>query len=137
VVAHAFNPSVWEAEAGRFLSLRPTWSTDWVLGQSATQRNPVSKNKQTNKQTKKQNKQKSESVELETNHIYHVEICPYKQCQKSLIKHLSYPCYYYNESFFYLIIKLNSPSYVSTQRIMPTLISMYLTHSNTFKFVRF
>jgi hypothetical protein len=28
VVAHAFNPSTWEAEAGRFLSLRPAWSTE-------------------------------------------------------------------------------------------------------------
>jgi hypothetical protein len=26
VVAHAFNPSMWEAEAGGFLSLRPAWS---------------------------------------------------------------------------------------------------------------
>jgi hypothetical protein len=26
VVAHAFNPSTGEAEAGRFLSLRPAWS---------------------------------------------------------------------------------------------------------------
>jgi hypothetical protein len=28
VVAHAFNPSTWEAETGRFLSSRPTWSTE-------------------------------------------------------------------------------------------------------------
>jgi hypothetical protein len=28
VVAHAFNPSTWEAEAGRFLSSRPVWSTE-------------------------------------------------------------------------------------------------------------
>jgi major histocompatibility complex class I len=28
VVAHAFNPSTWEAEAGGFLSSRPTWSTE-------------------------------------------------------------------------------------------------------------
>ena len=28
VVAHAFNPSIWEAEAGRFLSSKPTWSTE-------------------------------------------------------------------------------------------------------------
>jgi hypothetical protein len=28
VVAHTFNPSTWEAEAGRFLSLRPAWSTE-------------------------------------------------------------------------------------------------------------
>jgi hypothetical protein len=27
VVEHAFNPSTWEAEAGRFLSSRPAWST--------------------------------------------------------------------------------------------------------------
>jgi hypothetical protein len=28
VVAHAFNPSTWEAEASRFLSSRPAWSTE-------------------------------------------------------------------------------------------------------------
>jgi hypothetical protein len=28
VVTHAFNPSTWEAAAGRFLSLRPAWSTE-------------------------------------------------------------------------------------------------------------
>jgi hypothetical protein len=28
VVAHAFNSSTWEAEAGRFLSSRPAWSTE-------------------------------------------------------------------------------------------------------------
>jgi hypothetical protein len=28
VVAHAFNPSTWEAEAGGFLSSRPAWSTE-------------------------------------------------------------------------------------------------------------
>jgi major histocompatibility complex class I len=27
VVAHTFNPSTRETEAGRFLSLRPAWST--------------------------------------------------------------------------------------------------------------
>ena len=27
-MAHAFNPSTPEAEAGRFLSSRPTWSTE-------------------------------------------------------------------------------------------------------------
>ena len=27
IVVHAFNPSTQEAEAGRFLSSRPTWST--------------------------------------------------------------------------------------------------------------
>jgi hypothetical protein len=28
MVAHTFNPSTWEAEAGEFLSLRPAWSTE-------------------------------------------------------------------------------------------------------------
>jgi hypothetical protein len=28
MVAHACNPSTWEAEAGRFLSSRPAWSTE-------------------------------------------------------------------------------------------------------------
>jgi hypothetical protein len=27
MMAHAFNPSTWEAEAGGFLSSRPAWST--------------------------------------------------------------------------------------------------------------
>jgi hypothetical protein len=43
VVAHAFNPSTWEEEAGGFLSSRPAWSTKWVP--RATQWNPVSKKK--------------------------------------------------------------------------------------------
>jgi hypothetical protein len=28
VVAHTFNSSTWEAEAGKFLSSRPVWSTE-------------------------------------------------------------------------------------------------------------
>jgi hypothetical protein len=28
VVAYAFNPSSWEAEAGGFLSSKPAWSTE-------------------------------------------------------------------------------------------------------------
>ena len=46
VVAQAFNPSTWEAEAGGFLSSRPAWSTK-VSSRTAraTQRNPVSEEK--------------------------------------------------------------------------------------------
>ena len=42
VVAHAFNPSTWEAEAGGFLSSRPAWSTEFESqdSQGYTQRNP-------------------------------------------------------------------------------------------------
>jgi hypothetical protein len=54
MVAHAFNPSTWEAEAGRFLSSRPAWSTEWVPGQPGLYRETLSqkKTKQTNKQKK-------------------------------------------------------------------------------------
>jgi hypothetical protein len=48
VVAHAFNPSTWEAEAGRFLSLRPAWSTEWVLGQPGLQRETLYQKQTTN-----------------------------------------------------------------------------------------
>jgi hypothetical protein len=50
VVVHAFNPSTWEAEAGRFLSSRPAWSTEWVPGWPGLHRETLSrKTKQTNK----------------------------------------------------------------------------------------
>jgi hypothetical protein len=43
-LAHTFNPSTREAEAGRFLSSRPAWST---------QKNPVSKKTKKKKKKKK------------------------------------------------------------------------------------
>ena len=51
VVVHAFNPSTWEAEAGRFLSSRPGWTTELVSSKTARaiQRNPVSKNQKKKK----------------------------------------------------------------------------------------
>jgi hypothetical protein len=58
VVAHAFDPSTREAEAGGFLSSRPAWSSSRTA--RAIQRNPVSK-KQKNKKTKKKNKQKTKN----------------------------------------------------------------------------
>jgi hypothetical protein len=51
MVAHAFNPSTREAEAGRFLSSRLAWSTKWVPGQPGLYRETLSrKTKKTNKQ---------------------------------------------------------------------------------------
>jgi hypothetical protein len=55
VVAHAFSPSTWEAEAeaeaGRFLSSRPAWFTEWVPGQPGLHRETLS---QKNKKRKKE-----------------------------------------------------------------------------------
>jgi hypothetical protein len=45
VVGHAFNPSTREAEAGGFLSSRPTWSTEWVPGQPGLHRETLSRKK--------------------------------------------------------------------------------------------
>ena len=50
VVAHAFNPSTWEAEAGGFLSSRPAWSTKWVPGQPGLHRETLSQKNQKKKQ---------------------------------------------------------------------------------------
>jgi hypothetical protein len=51
VVAHTFNPSTWEAEAGRFLSSRPAWSIERIPGQPGLYRETLSRKKQ-NKKTK-------------------------------------------------------------------------------------
>jgi hypothetical protein len=55
MVAHAFNLSTWEAEAGRFLSSRPAWSTEFQDSQGYTEKPCLEKKqtKKTNKQTKK------------------------------------------------------------------------------------
>jgi hypothetical protein len=42
VVAHAFDPSTWEAESGGFLSSRPAWSTEQVPGQPGLHRETLS-----------------------------------------------------------------------------------------------
>ena len=49
MVAHAFNPSTREAEAGGFLSLRPAWSTKGVPGQPGLYRETLSKKKKKKK----------------------------------------------------------------------------------------
>jgi hypothetical protein len=56
VVANAFNPNTWEAEAGEFLSLRqPGLQSEFQDSQSYTEKPCIKTNKQTNKQTTKQN----------------------------------------------------------------------------------
>jgi hypothetical protein len=61
VVAHAFNPSTWEAEAGGFLSSRTA---------KATQRNPVSKKTKQNKTKQKTKKPKKDKIKVCLNAIF-------------------------------------------------------------------
>jgi hypothetical protein len=42
-VAHAFNPSPWEAEAGGFLSSSPAWSTESQNSQGYTEKSCLKK----------------------------------------------------------------------------------------------
>jgi hypothetical protein len=56
VVVQAFNSSTWEAEAGRFLSLRTAWSTEWVPGQKELNREPCLENNNNNNNKKKRAK---------------------------------------------------------------------------------
>ena len=66
VVVHAFNLSTREAEAGGFLSSRPTWSTKWVPGQPGLYRETLS-------QKKKKKKKIKHEVEI-PNHLNIVQI---------------------------------------------------------------
>jgi hypothetical protein len=56
VVAHTFNPSTWEVEAGGFLSSRPAWFTEWVPGHPGLHRETQYQKKQKQKQKKKKEK---------------------------------------------------------------------------------
>jgi hypothetical protein len=59
VVAHAFNPSTWEAETGRFLSSRPAWSkSEFQDSQGYTEKPCLKKQNKTKQPTKQTNKQK-------------------------------------------------------------------------------
>jgi hypothetical protein len=55
--------STWEAEAGRSLSLRPAWSTEWVSGQPGLHRETLSRKTKPKQNT---NKQKKELKQKET-----------------------------------------------------------------------
>jgi hypothetical protein len=77
VVAHAFNPSTREAEAGGFLSWRPAWSAKLSFRTArAIQRNPVSKNqKPKNKQIKTKNKKQKKHTCLGKQEMHSVSTC--------------------------------------------------------------
>jgi hypothetical protein len=66
VVAHAFNPSTQEAEAGRFLSSRPAWSTEFQDSQSYTEKPCLKKKKKKKKKKRKRKKEKNAANDVPT-----------------------------------------------------------------------
>ena len=64
MVAHSFNPSIQEAEAGGFLSLRPAWST--VLGQPGLYRETLSRKTKNQKRKKDRKRDRERERERET-----------------------------------------------------------------------
>jgi hypothetical protein len=62
MVAHAFDPSTLEAEAGGFLSLRSAWSTK-VSSRTARaiQKNPVPKKKEKKKKKERKKERKKQT----------------------------------------------------------------------------
>jgi hypothetical protein len=60
VVVHAFRPSIWKAEAGRFLSSRPAWTTEWVPGQLGLHRETLSQKRKKKKEKRKKKERERE-----------------------------------------------------------------------------
>jgi hypothetical protein len=54
-VAHTFNPSTREAEAGGFLNSRPAWSTEWYQDSQSYTEKPCLKKQKTTTTTTKRN----------------------------------------------------------------------------------
>jgi hypothetical protein len=71
MVAHAFNRSTREEEAGRFLSSRPACTKKWVPGQPGLYRETLLKNKKKNK-TKKQKNKKTNKQTNKKQWIYEI-----------------------------------------------------------------
>jgi hypothetical protein len=80
VVVHAFNPSTWEAEAGKFLSSRPAWSTESTRTARATEKPYLEKQKTKQNKTKKQtNKKTTKNPQKPKNSVqkkpFQVQVC--------------------------------------------------------------
>ena len=64
VVAHTFTPSIWGAEAGGSVSLRPAWSTEGVSGQPELHRNNLPRKTKQNKTSKLKTNKKNKKPNL-------------------------------------------------------------------------
>jgi hypothetical protein len=70
VVAHAFNPSTREAEAGGFLSSKPAWSTEFQDNQDYTEKPCLGKEKK-----RKEKKKVTTDVSSKTSFLRNWYVC--------------------------------------------------------------
>jgi hypothetical protein len=70
---HAYNPSTWETEDGRFLSSKPAWSTKWVPEQPGLYRETLSL--KTNKNKNKQQQQPKQVLAAGWSVLTHTSLC--------------------------------------------------------------
>jgi DNA segregation ATPase FtsK/SpoIIIE-like protein len=109
VAAHPFNPSTREAEAGRFLSSRPAWSTERVLGQPGLYRETLSqKNKTKQNKTKQKNKKQKQRKKQTKNKKQKTNKQTKTQNPKQKQKTLSLDAFFF---FFWIVRYFNDCFY--------------------------
>ena len=82
---HDFNPSTWEAEEGRFLSLRLAWYAMWFPGKLGIYRETLSLKKRKKKKRKRKENKKERENEGEKKHRIWNEHSLFKGFNKVLI----------------------------------------------------
>jgi hypothetical protein len=94
MVAHAFNPSTWKAEAGGFLSSRPAWSTEFQDSQGYTEKPCLEKPKP---------KKKEEMLDSSSIFSSHVSAFYVNFLSRQIIQAYGYKYYLYaNDSQVYI-----------------------------------
>ena len=67
MVANAFDPRTWEAEAREFLSSRPAWSTEWVPGQPGLYRDTLLRKRARERERERESERERERERESTN----------------------------------------------------------------------
>jgi hypothetical protein len=98
VVARTFSPSTREAEAGGFLSSKPSWSTKWVPAQPGLHRETLSqKNKKKQQQKKNPKRHKFSDLKIPGISVFILQSEP-AECQtQSLAGHKPHRNLFYEE----------------------------------------
>jgi hypothetical protein len=82
MVAHAFNPKTQEAEANRFLSSRPAWSTKGVPGLQGLHRETLFQ------KTKRKKRKEKGDIQTDPEEIQNIIRCYYKRLYSTKLENL-------------------------------------------------